>query len=366
MTEANTRTDDNATPQITPLHEHLRPISPARAAAVTRLLIAGERLLREDETGRLELHTDVAQQAPHTAAAVLAHAHGRIALALAGEHGTAAIGDRTWHDFAGEARLLAWTLAYEPLISRLSELIGTPLLPLALDAAPVDVWHWVGFRFERSSDGAHCHGLLGLDRAVTDALAAIPDWQRSGEESPRIPLERFPLPCRLMLPPVELPTAALRKLARGDVVVLGPRAAVLDALRLRADTGEPRADVRYAWAARASAGGITIARALSEAEARNETMTPEDYAIPSTVDDERDPRDAIPIRVELLLDELTLTLSELGEIGAGQMLSLRQPVENARVTLRANGKVFGSGELVALGDMLGLKVTRIGDARGLQ
>lgn len=351
------------------LHERLKPISPERAEAVTRLLVAGERLLREDDEGRLELHSDVPQHAPQVITTVLAHAHGHVRLAITGEHGSAALGDRTWHDFSGDARLLAWTLAYEALVCRLATLLGTPLLPVELQpAATFDVWHWVGFRFSRA-DGAHCHGLFGLDRATIHALAAVPGWHRSADSNPRIELDELPLTCRLMLPAVELPAFAVRKLGHGDVIVIGPRVAVLGGLRLRADTGEPESNDRHVWWARAAPGGIVVVRALSEAEVRNDMMTTEDQpglAGGAPADDERDPRDAIPIRIELLLDVLTLTLAELGEISAGQMLALRQPVENARVTLRANGKVFGSGELVALGEMLGLKITQIGDARGLQ
>ena len=363
------RSSDEAAANVVPLYERLTPISPERAEAVTRLLVAGEQLLREDDEGRLELQSDVTQQPRHVTSVLLGHAYGHITLALAGEHGSAAVGDRTWHDFSGDARLLAWTLAYEPLVSRLSGLLGTPLLPIELLSTPApsaDIWHWVGFRFSRA--GAHCHGLIGLDRAATEALAAAPGWLRNADASPRIQLDELPLPCRLMLPAVELPKSTLRTLGRGDVVVIGPRAAALGNLRLRADTGDPRNDARYAWSARSTADGIAVVRALSEAEVRNEMMTPEDPAILPGGEsaDEGDPRDAIPIRVELLLDVLTLTLAEIGEISAGQMLALRQPVENARVTLRANGKVFGSGELVALGDVLGIKVTRIGDERGLQ
>ena len=355
----------------TALGARLRRISPERAGAVTRLLVAGEHLLREDAHGRLDLRNDVTQAAPHATTAVLAHAHGRVTLVLASEHGTGAVGDRSWHDFEGDARLLAWTLAYEPLISRLSDLLGLPLLPVELKPAPEssdDVWHWMGFRYGRGEQ-FHCEGLFGLDRTATEALSALADWQRNDGTSPRIELEHVPLPCRLSLAPIELPTATLRAIGAGDVVVVGRRSAVLDALRLRADTGEPATDSRHAWAARAAGDGIAIARALTEAELRNEAIMSDDSAslpVETSGHDDADPRDAIPIRVELVLDELKLTLAELGDLGAGQMLSLNQPVENARVTLRANGRIIGTGELIALGDMLGLKVTRIGDARGLQ
>ena len=127
----------------------------------------------------------------------------------------------------------------------------------------------------------------------------------------------------------------------------------------------PGLDMRHAWAASAEPGGIMITRALTEAELRNETMT-QDSPDDANATDTADVRDAIPIRVELLLDTLELSLAELERISAGQVLSLAQPIDGARVLLRANGKTFGSGELVSLGELLGVKLTRIGDQRGLQ
>ncbi len=98
-------------------------------------------------------------------------------------------------------------------------------------------------------------------------------------------------------------------------------------------------------------------------------MTTQD--IPVTTDDRdaadaADPRDTISVRVEFVLDTLSLTLAELDRISAGQILALRRPIDNASVSLRANGKVFGSGQLVSLGESLGVKVTQIGDDLGLQ
>jgi len=355
-----------------PLRDHLRTIPPERAEAATRLLAAGDRLVRDDGTMRLELRANVAQQPPHATTAVLTHAHGRVQLILASEQGSAAIGDRTWHDFSGEARLLAWSLAYEALLGQLSDLLGVPLLPVELlpaPPAPANVWHWAGFRFDDGPD-SHCEGLLGLDRATLDAMASADGWDRDGNEAAaRSGRTDLPLPCRLRLPAQMLPSATMRALAVGDVLLLGQRAVAVADLRLYADTGETAFDLRHAWAASASTEGIAITRALTEAELRNETMSQDPPFEPEPLSaeaDVADVRDAITVRVELLLDTLNLSLSEIDRISAGQILNLAQPVENARVTLRANGKVFGSGELVSLGELLGVKITRIGDARGFQ
>lgn len=352
-------------PTTRPLTERLRAIPPERAVAVTRLLGAGERLLVEADGVRLELRSDVAQEAPHATTAELNHANGRLSLVLTAEHREATIGERSWHDFGGDARLLAWALAYEPLLARLSDLFGTPLLPAELRAAPdrqADILHWVEFRYGRG-ESEDCRGLLGLDRATLDALTAAPGWHRTEDDS-RIERDEIPLPCRLLLPLSDLPASMLRELDEGDVVLLGSRAIACSTLRLHADTGQVALDARHAWLAAAVAGGISITRPLSAAEFRNLTMNESVVETPAETA-AGDLRDSIPVRVDLLLDTLNLSLAELGRLSAGQILELRQPVEGARVELRANGKVIGSGELVSLGETLGVKVTRIGDERGL-
>ncbi|MEP7042832.1 MAG: FliM/FliN family flagellar motor switch protein [Dokdonella sp.] len=355
----------------TTLAGRLPAISPERAAATTRLLAAGDVLIRNDDNSRLELRADVAQEPPPATTIELSHAHGRTSLILTAEHGSATIGDRTWHDFSGDARLLAWTLAYDALVARLSDLLGTPLLPVELQAAPqpsAAVWHWIEFRFTRG-DHQECRGLLGLDRSTMATLTAATGWSRGGDGGLHIERDELPLPCHLELPPLVLPAATLRALNVDDVVLLGSRASITSTLRLCVDSDVAAIDTRFAWAAAIALGGIAITRALSPAEIRNDTMTTQN--IPPCPDEAggvaaTDVRDAIPVRVELVLDTLQLSLAELGRFSAGQILGLRQPVEGARVSLRANGKTFANGELVALGELLGVKLTRIGDDLGLQ
>lgn len=350
----------------------LRSIPPERAALSTRLLGCGEYLLHQDGEARLELRADVAQHVPHATTVELGHAHGRIRLVLTAEHGSAAIGDRTWHDFDGDARLLAWALAYERLLTQLADVLGSPLLPVELLPAPgaaADLWHWVGFEHAHG-ERASSSGLLGLDRAMMEALAAAPGWVREDSSATASRRDAVPLPCHVSLAPLWLPAAGLRGLEPGDVLLAGHRDAVLATLRLCACTGVPSIDHRHAWLAACGSEGLAITRPLTEAELRNDAMT-EDTSIEPTPDedsapDETDVRDTIPVRVDVVLEALQLSLGELAGLGAGQVLSLAQPVDNATVSLRANGRVIGSGELVSLGELLGVKITRIGGDNGFQ
>lgn len=345
----------------------LRSIPPERAALSTRLLGCGEYLLHQDGDARLELRADVAQQVPHATTVELGHAHGRIRLVLAAEHGSAAIGDRTWHDFSGDARLLAWAIAYERLLTQLADVLGSPLLPLELQPAPgaaADLWHWVGFEHAHG-EHASASGLLGLDRAMMEALAAAPGWVREDASTTSSRRDAVPLPCHVSLAPLWLPAAGLGGLEPGDVLLAGRRDAVLATLRLCACSGVPSIDHRYAWLAACGSEGLAITRPLTEVELRNDAMT-DDTSIEPTPGEPGDVRETIPVRVDVVLETLQLSLGELARLGAGQVLNLGQPVDSATVSLRANGRVVGSGELVSLGELLGVKITRIGGDSGFQ
>lgn len=344
-----------------------RPIPPERAALATRLLGCGEYLLHRSGDARLELRADVEQHAPHATTIELGHAHGRVRLVLTAERGSAAIGDRTWHDFGGDARLLAWSLAYERLLTQLADVFGSPLLPLELLPAPgatADLWHWVGFEHAHGEQ-AGASGLIGLDRTMMEALAAAPGWIHEDASATSSRRDAVPLPCHVSLAPLWLPAAGLNGLEPGDVLLAGRRDAVLATLRLCARSGTPSIDHRHAWLAACGGEGLTITRPLTEAELRNDAMT-DDTPLEPTPDEPGDVRDTIPVRVDVVLEALQLSLGELARLGAGQVLSLAQPVDNATVSLRANGRAVGSGVLVSLGELLGVKITRIGGESGFQ
>ena len=66
----------------------------------------------------------------------------------------------------------------------------------------------------------------------------------------------------------------------------------------------------------------------------------------------------VPLAVEFVLQEIHLTLGELGAIAPGQVLRLNPDAER-NVVLRANGIVLARGELVELDQQLGIEIHSI-------
>jgi type III secretion protein Q len=66
--------------------------------------------------------------------------------------------------------------------------------------------------------------------------------------------------------------------------------------------------------------------------------------------------DNIPVSLDFDLGSLSVPLGELAALKPGYVLELPGSLEKLRVTIRANGTRVGYGELVAVGDVLGVQL----------
>ena len=74
---------------------------------------------------------------------------------------------------------------------------------------------------------------------------------------------------------------------------------------------------------------------------------------------------SIPVRIEFAIGELTLPFGELERIEPGYVFELGRAIDGTSVDVRANGQRIGRGQIVAIGDTLGVRITDCG-ADGLQ
>lgn len=282
---------------------------------------------------------------------------------------------RSWRDFdAGPARNAAWTLAHEPLLDALAAVLQLDLLPQGLREGEPDAGMepcvWLGFEAVQSQPERIGRGRIGLSAARLQALAD------ALQRSPDLPIDIQPwlllkFGFRLTLAPIELPLSTLRSLREGDVLVVGHRLAVLDGLVAAIDDG-PR------FAVSTEGGRYRIDRALpslpvatflspgsaaKEADAMNDDSEAKPTETPPAA--EGPALDALPVRLEFELGQLSVALGELAALQPGYIFTLPQPVEGSNVTIRANGTVVGRGELVAVGETLGVRLLAFG-TNGLQ
>src|SRR5690606_34298455 len=154
--------------------------------------------------------------------------------------------------------------------------------------------------------------------------------------------------------PVTLAMRDWRALREGDVIVAGHRS-------------QPPACVARAsgrdWPLAPAPGGWTVRSASTPAPDYHEDTpmtqehdgaeSPEAAAAPAVA---ADPARSLPVQVEFELGRTEMSIGELADMQPGYVFPLATPLEGASVTIRANGRVAGRGELVAVGETLGVRL----------
>lgn len=69
--------------------------------------------------------------------------------------------------------------------------------------------------------------------------------------------------------------------------------------------------------------------------------------------------DHVQIEVEALLGSKPITIAELNALSQGDVIALGTQI-NDPVTLRVNGRIIGSGEIVTVNDRFAVRITQIG------
>lgn len=271
-----------------------------------------------------------------------------------------------WSDHSGRARVLAWSLAHEGTLRRLSEWLGRSLLP-ALDgdadgggAATL----WLGVRVEDAPDPGHDGD--GDDPAaappVTTARLRVPaDWLPALAARAEPPHEDDPppgagrwreLPATVsLLLSVPLALRDWRALRPGDVIVAGRRGIAPACVARASGLDWPLAPAQGGWAVQGPPVPVHVSRedpTMSDNEAGG-SPPPEAPAA-------ADPARNLPVRVEFELARTEMSVGELADLQPGYVFPLATTLEGSNVVIRANGRVAGRGELVAVGDTLGVRL----------
>ena len=185
------------------------------------------------------------------------------------------------------------------------------------------------------------------------------------------------VPGRLILGSRRLPVATLRELATGDVLLrslAGDLRALMPA-QSAAGVRETPAGAPTAIAAWGSPGLVRV-HAPAAIEGLKLTITkeptmadeldpvrPDDLLAP---DEEGNPIDIgeLDLPVQFEIDTVALPLSQLYALRPGYVLELPTPVEQARLKLVTHGQTIGYGELVTVGDHLGIRILRMAHGDG--
>ena len=286
-----------------------------------------------------------------------------------------AVGDDLhWSDFDGTSRILAWSLAHESQLMRLSEAVGvalTPLLEVAEGEPPQagdPTAAWLDFLIEDDHpeddpDAARrapaLQGTLRLPVTWIERLLARAEPPFEGETPP--PLGRWR----------ELPAAVtlgfgIPPLAARDWEAVAPGAVLVAGRGGRRPAFHARSCGRQ-WPLAASAGGWRIdgpAQHIPRTQesapmSENQSPAPEDADKDEAENAAPDPDAAtrpLPVQVAFEIGRLEMSIGKLAELQPGYVFPVPAQLEGANVTIRANGEAVGQGELVSVGDTLGVRL----------
>lgn len=265
-----------------------------------------------------------------------------------------------WSDYQGRSRLLAWSLAHETQLVRLSQGIDVALIPIVDDGSndPIRAAHaeaeaeldglWLSFVITDGS-GAQVlsRGTLRMPvNWVGQLLARAETPEPAYDDDPRARWADLPVSIALRWDGPSLRYAQWRQLRHGDVLVIGNH-----------QRPPPmRAHVPgFAWPLAPAADGWRIDGPPLTLSTHQETSAMSDTESAAPESAEPTAPD-VPVRLEFDLGRLECRYDELSGFQPGYVFALPSRLEGANVVIRANGRDAGRGEIVAVGDTLGVRL----------
>ncbi|MDH0866039.1 FliM/FliN family flagellar motor switch protein [Mitsuaria sp. GD03876] len=189
--------------------------------------------------------------------------------------------------------------------------------------------------------------LLDADAGLLERLAAV--IARAGIDLS--PLARLPLRPSIRLFSRALPRGVLRALQPGDVVLAGEQAPLL------------RCGVGRAWRARLHIDPQEFTVHLAEPPMISDDPAAAD-AMPDAAGSDAPlaaagSLDELQLPVAFELDTARIGLADLASMQPGYAVELDVPLREATVRLVCHGRLLGQGQLIAIGDQLGVRITRL-------
>jgi type III secretion protein Q len=335
------------------LAKRLRRIAPETAAHLRDLFRRrGQLVLDGEPATNWQFSLARVQPSP---ALFIDGGHANIPLSITDDGWCERLGDREWTDYTSDSRLFAWVLAHSALLEGLGRILREPLMPSSLNEAvlaPADARASVALDFSATAaDGRVTRGCISLPPIMIGRLAIHSGWQRAAP--PGDAWQHIPGTLRLELRQIPFYRSVLAASEIGDVLVLGSRSSLWRELYVALVGG--RGDVRLRdWSASYDGARLTLIPAVLTSA--KELIMPEPQpaaSVPSGA------ADNIPVSVDFDLGSMSLPLGELAALKPGYVFELPGNLEKLRVVIRANGTRIGYGELVAVGDVLGVQLLAI-------
>ena len=263
-----------------------------------------------------------------------------------------------WGDHVGRSRVLAWSLAHEARLVHSSQAFGMTLVPVVgggdepVAEATAGEGTWLRFRVgAHGTTGAAGVAWLPLPRLRALLARAEPvDEVRAAKALAR--WRDLPVPVAVSMAGPRVPQSEWSGMSPGAVIVAG-RVSNPPPVRARgAGRGWPVEAAPDGW--RVEGPGVPDSndqeKTMSEDEQQAAQDTDAGEGTASTRVGE------LPVQVQFELGRLEVALEDLAQLQPGYVFALPAHLQGTNVAIRANGREVGRGELVAIGDTLGVRL----------
>ncbi len=263
-----------------------------------------------------------------------------------------------WTEYIGRSRLLAWSLAHESALVRMSEALRIPLVPVGNDDVQAQASLWLEARIDSAAgDRPTCRATLSLP------LSQVARLLEYAQASPAEDVDGswIPAPVTIELRGPRLAASDWRNLRMGDVIVLGTQNSLPAPTASSSGLAWPLAICAEGW--RINGPSTSIPSAYQEIPAMNQPSASEansSEAAPlmetGLQEQPKAQAPALPVQIDFSIAQVAMNMDELSALQPGYVFSLPTRLEGANVTIRANGREAGRGEVVAVGDTLGVRL----------
>ena len=264
--------------------------------------------------------------------------------------------DFDWRACCGELRLVAWAAQFHRILDALNDSFGRDWIPeefVADRALPKDGVE-VGFAMTEQQ-------LTTVTGRLVSATA-FPSLTNRMPFEPAAVLQQLPIRIPLTVERLWFTPGQLREIEVGSVICIR-RAAFLDiGARLTLQTG---ATTLLASLAAAKLTIVAIHPEPGHSPYSKETIvtdeaTESDATLASAVDRAPVDVDSMPVELCFHAGYVTTSYAELRAVQPGYVFELGHNLRDQRIAITANGALIGHGELVAVGEHIGVRLTALG------
>jgi flagellar motor switch/type III secretory pathway protein FliN len=246
-----------------------------------------------------------------------------------------------WRQYEGATQLLAWTACHEPVIELLRAVFRTDWVPEIITHPPdahTDTSRVrAQFAIQRGDGATVVTGVAELAVHWLEGLAQREDQSRA---RPHAFLSRIPARLPMVMDELDITPQDLVQIERGCILRLDNKLLL---------SKQPRVAIRIgciSWLA-----DMSDLRATVTGFAANSSG---ELPMKDTVE-----VTTLPVRLSFTAGRLIVPFGNLSEVGPGYVFELDKRLDDQVITVHANETPVAVGELVSIGDMVGVRITRM-------